>query len=105
MTPVQAIERATLGAARFLRIADSVGTIQRGKVADLVLLHADPIVDIANTRRIGAVVVRGQLYDERGLENVRAQVRSASDLRDDDWGRKAGTNEVQPPRPQSLQAK
>jgi imidazolonepropionase-like amidohydrolase len=88
MTPAEAIERATRRSARFLRIGDSVGTIERGKVADLVLLEADPLQDIANTRRIAGVVLRGQFYDRDGLEGIRAKVKAARDLRVDDWGRK-----------------
>lgn len=49
MTPAEVIERATRRSARFLRISDSVGTVERGKVADLVLLEADPLEDIRNT--------------------------------------------------------
>jgi len=87
MTPAEAIDRATRRSARFLRIGDSVGTIERGKVADLVLLDADPLVDITNTRRIAGVVLRGQFYDRDGLEKIRAQVLVAPDIRVDDWGR------------------
>ena len=72
---------------RFLRIADSVGTVERGKIADLVLLDADPLLDITNTGRIAAVVLRGQFYDRDGLEKIRAQVLAAPDLTVDDWGR------------------
>jgi len=89
MSPAAALERATRRSARFLRIGDAVGTIERGKVADLVLLDADPLQDIANTRRIAAVVLRGQFYDRDGLEKIRAGVRAAPDLRVDDWGRKS----------------
>ena len=88
MTPAEAIDRATRRPARFLRIGDSVGTIERGKVADLVLLDANPLQDIVHTRRIAAVVLRGQLYDRDGMEKIRSQVLAAPDLRVDDWGRK-----------------
>ena len=63
MTPAEVIERATRRSAQFLGIDESVGTIERGKVADLVLLDADPLLDIRNIRRISAVVLRGELYD------------------------------------------
>jgi hypothetical protein len=58
-------------------------------VADLVLLEANPLQDIRNTRRIAAVVLRGTLYDGRGLEQLFSAVRAAPDRRVDDWGRKA----------------
>ena len=64
-TPAEVLRAATLNAAEFLRMTDSLGTIERGKIADLVLLDADPLADIRNTRRIvfvfqaGRVVSRG----------------------------------------------
>lgn len=88
MTPAEAIERATRRSARFLRIGDSVGTVERGKIADLLLIDADPLVDITNIRRISAVILRGQYYDRDGLDKIRAQVRAAPDIKVDDWGRK-----------------
>ncbi len=59
MTPAEALDRATRRSARFLGVGDSVGTVERGKIADLVLLEADPLADISNTRKIAAVVLRG----------------------------------------------
>lgn len=89
MTPAEALERATLRSARFLRIADSVGSIERGKIADLVLLDADPLQDIRNTKRIAAVVLRGTVYDAQAITKLLDSVRTATDRRADDWGRKA----------------
>jgi imidazolonepropionase-like amidohydrolase len=88
MTPAEAIERATRRSARFLRIGDSVGTIERGKIADLVLIDADPLLDITNTRRISAVILRGQYHNRDGLDKIRAQVLAAPDITVDNWGRK-----------------
>ena len=89
MTPAEVLERATSRSAKFLRIADSVGTVERGKVADLVLLEANPLQDIRNTKRIAAVVVRGTVYDAQGLKQLLETVRAAPDRRVDDWGRKS----------------
>jgi len=68
LTPMEALQAATLMPARILRVADRLGTIEVGKDADLVMLDADPLADIANTRRIAAVVVRGVLLDPAQLE-------------------------------------
>jgi hypothetical protein len=89
MTPADVLERATSRSARFLRIGDSVGSVERGKIADLVLLDANPLEDIRNTKRIAAVVVRGTFYDTQGLKQLLDAVRSAPDRRIDDWGRKS----------------
>ena len=89
MTPAEVLERATIRPARFLRISDSVGSVEPGKVADLVLLDADPLQDIRNTRRIAAVVVRGTVYDARGIKKLLDDVRAARDRQVDDWGRTA----------------
>ncbi len=87
MSPMQALESATRKPAEWLRIADSVGTIERGKVADLILLDADPLSDIANTRRIAAVVLRGKLFRRQDLDALLAEVRRMPDIRANDWVR------------------
>ena len=94
MTPAEALERATRRSARFLGIGDSVGTIERGKVADLVLLDADPLRDITNTRRIAAVLARGVVYDKAGLARLLETVAASPDLKVDDWGRLGGQGSV-----------
>ena len=63
LSPLDALRAATLEPARFLAMDDSLGTIEAGKVADLVLLDADPLADIANTRRIVLVVANGRPYE------------------------------------------
>ena len=87
MTPSEALERATIRSARFLGISDAVGTIERGKVADLLLLDANPLDDIRNTSRIAAVVLRGSLFDEERIEAVLDAVEAHPDRQKDDWGR------------------
>lgn len=57
------LRAATLEPARYLGATDSLGTIQPGKVADLVLLDGSPPLDIRNTSRIRAVILRGRLID------------------------------------------
>src|SRR5205807_4537650 len=62
LSPLQAIQTATINPAKFLGREKMQGTIEIGKRADLVLLEADPLTDISNTRRIDSVMVRGQLF-------------------------------------------
>jgi imidazolonepropionase-like amidohydrolase len=62
MTPMQVIMAATRNSAEFLRMTDA-GTLQAGKSADFIVLDANPLDDIANTRRISAVVLRGAAVD------------------------------------------
>jgi imidazolonepropionase-like amidohydrolase len=62
LTPLQALQAATLRPAEYLGMAGRLGTIAPGKLADLVLLSADPLADIANTRRIEAVVLNGRIH-------------------------------------------
>jgi len=61
LSPADALRAATLVPARFLRIDHESGTVEVGKRADLVLLDADPLRDIANTRRIHAVLLGGRV--------------------------------------------
>ena len=62
MTPMQVIVASTRNGAEFLRLADQ-GTLQAGKSADFIVLDANPLDDIANTRRISAVYLRGAAID------------------------------------------
>lgn len=63
MTPLQALQTATLNPARFYAAVDSMGTVGVNKVADLVVLDANPLADIRNVSRIHAVVANGRLID------------------------------------------
>lgn len=69
---MQVLQAATRNAARMLGVSDSVGTIERSKVADLVLLDANPLTDIRHTQRIAAVIARGRLYDRAALDSLLA---------------------------------
>jgi imidazolonepropionase-like amidohydrolase len=62
LTPFEALRAATLEPARFLGSADSLGTVETGKVADLVLLTANPLADIRNSSRTAFVMANGVLY-------------------------------------------
>jgi imidazolonepropionase-like amidohydrolase len=78
MTPLQALQAATLTPARVMGAADSLGTVEAGKLADLVLLDADPLADIANTRRVHAVVANGRWMDRAALDRLLYGARRGS---------------------------
>jgi Amidohydrolase family len=78
LTTRQALEAATIGAARVVGMADSLGTIDTGKLADLVLLDANPLIDIGNTRRIRAVIANGRLLDRASIDMLLADVETRS---------------------------
>ena len=67
LSPLEAIHAATGGAARIVGAEGDLGTIAVGKLADLVLLDADPVADIHNTRRIRAVIQAGRVVDRPGI--------------------------------------
>jgi hypothetical protein len=70
LSPLEIIRAATLEPAQYLGMRDSLGTVARGRLADLVLLDANPLLDIRNTRRIAAVVANGRLYDADAREKL-----------------------------------
>jgi hypothetical protein len=67
LSPLAALQAATRNAAQFMGQLDRRGTIEAGKIADLVLLNADPLTDIHNTRSIRAIVLNGKLYPRETL--------------------------------------
>jgi imidazolonepropionase-like amidohydrolase len=77
LAPRDALWSATIGPARFARLDDRLGTVSVGKIADIVLLDADPLTDIGNTRRIFAVIQAGRLFSRDDLNALLAEVRSA----------------------------
>jgi imidazolonepropionase-like amidohydrolase len=85
MTPMEALESATRKPAEWLGLNHEVGTIAPRKVADLVLLDANPLEQIGNTRRIAAVMLQGRLFQRRELDALLAAVKAMPDLKANDW--------------------
>ncbi len=77
-TPMEALRAATSNPARFLGESSSRGTVERGKLADLVLLEADPLADIGNTRRVNAVVLNGRYLPKEALQRMLAEAEAAA---------------------------
>jgi imidazolonepropionase-like amidohydrolase len=74
LTPMEALQTATLNPARYLGMTDAFGTVEAGKTADLILLEANPLDDIRNTQRIAAVILNGQLIAKPELQRMLADV-------------------------------
>jgi len=74
LTPLQALQTATLNPATYFGKTADWGTVAVGKTADLVVLRANPLVDIANTRAVAAVVADGRYYSPRELDRLRLRI-------------------------------
>ena len=74
LTPLAALQSATLNPAKFFDIESDFGSIAKGKYADMILLEKDPLEDIENTRRITNVMSRGQHFDQQALDGIFAKM-------------------------------
>jgi imidazolonepropionase-like amidohydrolase len=78
LTPLQALQAATLAPARVMGLQDSLGSVETGKLADLLILDANPLEAIDNSRRIHAVVANGRLFTRADLDQKLAQAAAAA---------------------------
>jgi imidazolonepropionase-like amidohydrolase len=78
LTPAEALSAATSGAATFLGREHDLGTVETGKIADLVLLDGSPLENIANTQRVNAVVRAGVYLDRGDLDKLLTQAKAAA---------------------------
>jgi len=78
---MEALQAATINPARFLGESDTLGTIEQGKVANLVLLDANPLENINNTERIDAVVLNGKFFPKTVLRMLLANVEKSANPR------------------------
>jgi len=76
LTPMQALQSATLNPARFMGREKELGTVEPGKLADLVLLDANPLDNIASTRKINSVVYNGKLFSKSSLDEMLAKIET-----------------------------
>ena len=80
-TPLEALQTATINPARFFGKLSDYGTVQPGRVADLVILRANPLDDIANTRAIGGVVADGKYWSQSDIETLRDRLKKVAAAR------------------------
>jgi imidazolonepropionase-like amidohydrolase len=78
LTPMQALQTATLNPAKFMGRTADLGTVEKGKLADLVLLDANPLENIANTQKIRGVVLDGRYFDRPALDRMLRGVEKAA---------------------------
>jgi imidazolonepropionase-like amidohydrolase len=74
-TPLEALQTATISPARFLGRTADFGTVETGKIADLALLDANPLVDIRNTQKIAGVVLAGRYFSHEDLDGILTSVQ------------------------------
>jgi imidazolonepropionase-like amidohydrolase len=77
-TPLQALQTATINPAKFLDKQNDFGTVEAGKIADLLLLDANPLDDIGNTKKIAGVVADGRYFSRADLDRILNDVEAAA---------------------------
>jgi Amidohydrolase family len=77
LSTMEALQAATRNPAKFLGVLDQLGTVEKGKLADLVLLDANPLEEISNTQRIYAVVLNGRLLTKASLQKMLTEAEAA----------------------------
>ena len=70
LSPLEALQAATINAAKFLHREKELGAIAKGMYADLVLLDANPLENINNTKKINAVIANGRLFQRADLDEL-----------------------------------
>lgn len=85
LTPMQALQTATSNPAKYLNMSDSLGTIEKGKLADLVLLEANPLENINNTQRISAVMANGKYLPKEVLQEMLVEAETAANKYEECW--------------------
>lgn len=81
LSPFEALKTATVNPARFMRREKDLGTVEKGKLADFILLDANPLANISNTRKIDAVVVNGRYLSREVLDRMLSEVEAKAEGR------------------------
>ena len=76
LSPLAALQTATLHPAQFFGVEAKQGSIAAGNIADIILLDADPLIDIGNSRRINTVISRGQVFERQALDKILSDMRN-----------------------------
>jgi len=77
-TPLEALQTATLNPAKFFGMQEQLGAIERGKIADLVFLDANPLDDIRNTQKVSGVILNGRFLSRSDLQKILQSVEDAA---------------------------
>ena len=70
MTPLEAFRAATLNGASYLGMDGDIGSIEAGKLADLIVVEGNPLEDIRDSERLKYTMINGRLFDSRTLEEI-----------------------------------
>lgn len=70
MTNMQALRCATMNGAEYIGMADQIGSLEKGKLADLIVMDADPLENIQNTETVRLVMINGRLYDCETMNEI-----------------------------------
>jgi imidazolonepropionase-like amidohydrolase/Tol biopolymer transport system component len=76
MSPLQAIRSATLNGAEHLGMGKEIGSLENGKLADMIILDANPLDDIRNTEKIKYVIINGRVYDSATMNETISREKS-----------------------------
>ncbi|KAA2242766.1 amidohydrolase family protein [Chitinophaga agrisoli] len=74
LSPFEALQTATINPAKFLQKDKDLGSVEKGKIADLILLDANPLESISNTKKIYSVIVNGKFLSRTDVDNLLMQV-------------------------------